>query len=82
MARRAAASPTRPGLPDCAEVAAGWRLAGELQGPRGEVGLLESGVVGGGEHLEREVAPPGGQDGLASATTGIHWSEPRRSAVA
>lgn len=82
MARLVAASLARPGLLDCAEVAAEWRLAGEFQAPRGQVVLLKAGAVGGGEHLKGEVAPFGGQGGLGSATMGIHWSEPRRSAVA
>lgn len=62
------------GLLDCAEVMAGWWLAGELQASPGQAVLLKAGPVGGGEHLEGEVAPSGGQGGPASVTMGIHRS--------
>jgi hypothetical protein len=63
-------------------VTAGWWLAGELQVSPGQAVLLKAGAVGGGEHLEGQVTPSGGQGGPASVTMGIHRSEPRRSAVA
>jgi hypothetical protein len=48
----------RPGRPTGLRgVTAGWWLAGELQVSPGQAVLLKTGVVGGGEHLEGEVAP-------------------------
>src|SRR5216117_980637 len=49
----------RPGgLLDCAEVTAGWWLAGELQASPGQAVLLKAGAVGGGVHLEGAWAAP------------------------
>jgi hypothetical protein len=67
----------RPGRPTGLRgVTAGWWLAGELQVSPGQAVLLKTGVVGGGEHLEGEVAPSCGQGGPASVTMGLHRRSP------
>jgi hypothetical protein len=48
---------------DCAQVAAGWRLTGELQAPRGKGVPLEAGRSAAANILRGNVAASGGQGG-------------------